>query len=310
MASHAPAPTRSPQHEPGLSDWRARHQSGITEARHNVRVFLRDKLAVAGLTWIVLMVVIAVAAPWVAPYPDQGRGASNVSSRFEPPSSQHWFGTDNLGRDVLSRVIFGARIPLLISSGVAIAVLIIGPLLGGLAGYFGGLVDEVIMRVTDIFLAFPALVLAMAFVAILGPSVRNLALAIIITWWPWYTRLVRGQAVSLKQRPYVEAARTMGVRNSTIVVRHVLPNTFAPVIVQITLDIGLVILEVAGLSFLGLGAQPPTPEWGLMVSEGVQYILEAWWITVFPGLAIFLLVLAFNLVGDGLRDVLDPRMKR
>jgi peptide/nickel transport system permease protein len=293
-----------------LGDWRERHQSTLTESRHNVRVFFRDKLAVVGLAWIVLMIVVAVAAPWIAPYPEQGRGASDLQSRFESPSADHPFGTDNQGRDVLSRVIFGARIPLVISAVVAAAVLLIGPLLGGLAGYYGGWADETIMRVTDIFLAFPALVLAMAMVAVLGPNLRNLALAIVVTWWPWYTRLVRGMAVSLRERPYVEAAKTMGVRDSRIVLRHILPNAFGPVVVQITLDIGTVILEVAGLSFLGLGAKPPTPEWGLMVSEGVEYVLEAWWMSVFPGLAIFLLVLAFNLVGDGLRDVLDPRMKR
>ena len=293
-----------------LGDWRERHQSSLTETRHNARVFFRDKLAVIGLAWIVLMIVVALAAPWIAPYPDQGRGASDLQSRFEAPSAQHPFGTDNQGRDVLSRVIFGARIPLVISFVVAAAVLAIGPLLGGFAGYYGGWADETIMRITDIFLAFPALVLAMAMVAILGPNLRNLALAIVVTWWPWYTRLVRGMAVSLRERPYVEAAKTMGVRDSTIVLRHILPNAFGPVIVQITLDIGTVILEVAGLSFLGLGAKPPTPEWGLMVSEGVEYVLEQWWISVFPGIAIFLLVLAFNLVGDGLRDVLDPRMKR
>ena len=293
-----------------IGDWRERHQSTFTETRHNVRVFFRDRLAVIGLVWIVLMVVVAVAAPWIAPYPDQGRGASDLQSRFEAPSASHPFGTDNQGRDVLSRVIFGARIPLVISSVVAAAVLLIGPLLGGLAGYYGGWADEVIMRITDIFLAFPALVLAMAMVAILGPNLRNLALAIVVTWWPWYTRLVRGMAVSLRERPYVEAAKVMGVRDERIVLRHILPNAFGPVVVQITLDFGTVILEVAGLSFLGLGAKPPTPEWGLMVSEGVEYVLEQWWISVFPGLAIFLLVLAFNLVGDGLRDVLDPRMKR
>jgi peptide/nickel transport system permease protein len=293
-----------------FADWRTRHSSSLAEARHNVRVFFRDKLAVIGVAWICFMIVVAVGAPVIAPYPDEGRGASHLASRFEAPSAQHPFGTDNLGRDVLSRVIFGARIPLMISSVVALAVLIIGPFLGALAGYFGGWPDEIIMRVTDIFLAFPALVLAMAFVAILGPNLRNLAIAITITWWPWYTRLVRGMAVSLRERPYVEAAKTMGVRNHTVVLRHILPNAFGPVVVQITLDIGTVILEVAGLSFLGLGAQPPTPEWGLMVSEGVEYILEQWWISVFPGIAIFLLVLAFNLVGDGLRDVLDPRSKR
>ena len=293
-----------------FADWRARHSSSAAEARHNVRVFFRDKLAVAGVVWICLMIVVAVGAPWIAPYPGEGQGASHLAERFEAPSAQHWFGTDNLGRDVLSRVIFGARIPLTISTVVVIAVLLIGPLLGALAGYFGGWLDEVIMRITDIFLAFPAIVLAMAFVAILGPNLRNLAIAIAITWWPWYTRLVRGMAVSLRERPYVEAAKTMGVRSPLIVLRHILPNTLGPVVVQITLDVGTVILEVAGLSFLGLGARPPTPEWGLMVSEGVEYILEQWWMSVFPGIAIFLLVLAFNLVGDGLRDVLDPRMKR
>ena len=293
-----------------FADWRERHSSSLTEARHSVRVFLRDRLAVIGVAWIVFMIFVAIAAPWIAPYPSEGRGASHLASRFEAPSAQHLFGTDNLGRDVLSRVIFGARIPLEISSAVALAVLLIGPLLGALAGYYGGWLDEIIMRITDIFLAFPALVLAMALVAILGPNLRNLAIAITVTWWPWYTRLVRSMAVSLRERPYVEAAKTMGVRSPTIVTRHVLPNTFGPVVVQITLDIGTVILEVAGLSFLGLGAQPPTPEWGLMVSDGVQYILAQWWISFFPGLAIFLLVLAFNLVGDGLRDVLDPRMKR
>jgi peptide/nickel transport system permease protein len=307
VATPAPVSAGSPG---AFADWRERHASWLAEARHNVRVFFRDKLAVVGVAWILFMIVVAVGAPWIAPYPDEGRGASHLASRFEAPSAQHLMGTDNLGRDVLSRVIFGARIPLMISAAVAFAVLLIGPLLGALAGYFGGWADEIIMRVTDIFLAFPAIVLAMAFVAILGPNLRNLAIAITVTWWPWYTRLVRGMAVSLRERPYVEAARTMGVRDPVIVVRHIMPNAFGPVVVQITLDIGTVILEVAGLSFLGLGAKPPTPEWGLMVSEGVEYILEQWWISVFPGLAIFLLVLAFNLVGDGLRDVLDPRMKR
>jgi len=293
-----------------FADWRERHTSSLAEARHDVRIFFRDKLALVGVAWIVLMIVVAIAAPWIAPYPDQGRGLSHLASRFQPPSALHLFGTDNLGRDLLSRIIFGARIPLMISSAVALAVLLIGPLLGALAGYYGGWLDEAIMRITDIFLAFPALVLAMALVAILGPNLRNLAIAIIVTWWPWYTRLVRGMAVSLRERPYVEAARTMGVRSPVIVARHILPNSFGPVVVQISLDIGTIILEVAGLSFLGLGAQPPTPEWGLMVSDGVQYVLAQWWISFFPGLAIFLLVLAFNLVGDGLRDVLDPRMKR
>ena len=219
-------------------------------------------------------------------------------------------GTDNQGRDILSRVIYGARIPLIISFTVTAAIVVIGVPLGGIAGYYGGRVDEVVMRVTDVFLAFPSLILAITFVAFLGPSIRNVMIAIVVSWWPWYTRLVRGVAVSLRERPYVEAARTMNVRNLTIIWRHILPNAFGPVIVQMTLDIGTVILAAAALSFIGLGAQAPTAEWGLMISDGKDYILHQWWIGTFAGLAIFILVLAFNFVGDGLRDVLDPRSKR
>ena len=293
-----------------VADWRIRHQSSFDEARYNGRVFFRDKLAFVGLAIIVITILMAVFAPWIAPYPEQGRGASDLKGRFEAPSTQHLMGTDREGRDVLSRVIFGARIPLIISFVVTAAIVIIGVPLGGLAGYYGGKIDEVIMRITDIFLAFPSLILAIAFVAFLGPSIRNVMIAIVVSWWPWYTRLVRGMAVSLRERPYVEAARTMGVGNFTVIRRHILPNALGPVIVQMTLDIGTVILAVAGLSFVGLGAQPPTPEWGLMVAEGREYILQQWWMGTFPGLAILILVLAFNLVGDGLRDVLDPRSKR
>lgn len=293
-----------------LADWRVRHQSFIDETRHNFRVFLRDKLAVLGLIIILLIAAAAVLAPVLAPYPDQGRGSSNLEERLEAPSRDHPFGTDRQGRDILSRVMYGARIPLIVSLGVTSVVVLVGVPLGGIAGYYGGVLDEVIMRITDVFLAFPSLVLAIAMVAFLGPSLRNVMIAIVISWWPWYTRLVRGIAISLRRRPYVEAAKTMGVSDLHIVMRHILPNAIGPVIVQITLDIGLVILATAALSFVGLGAKPPTPEWGLMVAEGREYILSQWWYGTFPGLAIFILVLAFNLVGDGLRDVLDPRMKR
>ena len=292
------------------SDWRLRHQSGIEESRHNVRVFFRDKLAVAGLAVIVATIVIAIFAPSLAPYPEQGRGDSDMQNRLQAPSSEHIMGTDQQGRDVLSRVMFGARIPLMISFAVTLGVLLVGVPLGGIAGYFGGWVDEVVMRITDLFLAFPALIFAMALVAFLGASLRNVAIALVLTWWPWYSRLVRSMAISLRERPYVLAARTMGVGRFAIIRRHILPNALGPVIVQMTVDIGAVILEVAALSFIGLGAKPPTPEWGLMVSEGREYFLQEWWLSAFAGIAIFGLVLAFNLVGDGLRDVLDPRSKR
>jgi peptide/nickel transport system permease protein len=293
-----------------FADWRIRHRSTFEETRYGLRVFFKDRLAVAGVAIIALVIVVAVFAPWIAPYPSQGRGESNLQTRFQSPSLHHPMGTDSEGRDVLSRVIFGARTPLYISFGVTIVIVLIGVPLGGIAGYFGGRIDEFIMRVTDVFLGFPSLVLAIALVAFLGPSIRNVMIAIVVSWWPWYTRLVRGTAASLRQRPFVEAARTMGVGHLTIISRHILPNALGPVIVQMTLDIGTVILAAAGLSFIGLGAQPPTPDWGLMVAEGREYILQQWWMGTFPGLAILFLVLAFNLVGDGLRDVLDPRSKR
>jgi peptide/nickel transport system permease protein len=293
-----------------VGEWRVRHQSALDEARYNVRVFLKDKLAVVGLIVILLNISVAVFAPQIAPSPAQGRGESHLVERFKAPSTHHLMGTDSEGRDVLSRVIFGARIPLEISFAVTAAIVIIGVPLGGIAGYYGGKVDEIVMRITDVFLAFPSLILAIGFVAFLGPSIRNVMIAIVVSWWPWYTRLVRGVAVSLRERPYVEAAKTMGVSGPGIIWRHILPNALGPVIVQMTLDIGTVILAAAALSFIGLGAQPPTAEWGLMISEGREYVLQQWWIGAFPGLAIFILVLAFNLVGDGLRDVLDPRSKR
>ena len=291
-------------------DWRIRHASALEETRHNVHVFFRDKLATAGVCVILAMIIVAVFAPIIAPYPDQGRGASDISERLEAPSWSHPFGTDNQGRDVLSRIIFGARIALVMPAIVAIGVVMIGVPLGGIAGYYGGWLDEAIMRITDIFLAFPGLILAMALVAFLGPSLRNVAIALVVTWWPWYARLVRSMAISLRQRPYVKAARTIGVGNLRIILRHILPNALGPVVVQMSLDVGAVILEVAALSFIGLGARPPSPDWGLMISDGRQYILEQWWMAVFPGLAILILVLAFNFVGDGLRDVLDPKSRR
>jgi peptide/nickel transport system permease protein len=290
--------------------WRRRHQPALDETRHNLRVFGHDRLAVAGAAIIAFIIVVAVFAPWIAPDPDEGRGASNIAQRMQAPSTEHIFGTDEFGRDVFSRVVFGARIPLVVAAAVIGGCVLIGVPLGGFAGYYGGKLDEAIMRITDVFLAFPGLLLAIALVAFLGPSLRNAMIALIISWWPWYTRLVRSLAVSLRNRPYVEASGVMGVRRSTIVRRHILPGVVGAIIIQVSVDLGAVVLEAAGLSFIGLGAQPPTPDWGLMVAEGRQYILDQWWIATFPGLAIFVLVLAGNLVGDGVRDILDPRTKR
>jgi peptide/nickel transport system permease protein len=292
------------------ASWRTRHAPALAEARHNLTVFLRDKLALVGVIWIAIVFSLGVLAPVVAPNPAQGRGQPDVPAALQAPSWQHPFWTDELGRDELSRVIYGCRLALLMPFIVMVGVAVVGVPLGGIAGYFGGWLDEVIMRTTDLFLAFPGVILAMALIAFMGPSLRNVAIALVVTWWPWYTRLVRGMAVSLRQRGYSKAARTMGVADLRIVFRHIIANSLGPVIVQMTLDVGAVILEVAGLSFIGLGASPPTPDWGLMISTGREYAINQWWVGTFPGVAIFLLVLAFNFVGDGLRDVLDPRSKR
>ncbi len=274
------------------------------------RSVLSDPLALTGLIVIGLLVVLAVLGPWIAPYPDQGEGQSNVPARMLAPSLEHPFGTDGLGRDMLSRVIFGARPALAVSLLVVGLAILIGVPLGALAGYRRGRLDAVIMRITDLFLAFPPLLLAMAIVAALGPGLEHAALALAISWWPWYARLARGTALSLRERAFVEAARSMGVGDLAILRRHVVPNSLAPILVQATIDIGTVILAAGSLAFLGLGASPPAPDWGLMVADGRTFILDQWWLSAFPGLAIFVAVLAFNLVGDLLLDLLDPRGTR
>jgi len=274
------------------------------------QIIRRDPLALASLGVIVIYLFMALFAPWVAPYPAQGAGKTSAATVMLPPSSEHWMGTDPLGRDVLSRVIFGGRpafvAPLLV---VGLAVLIGAPL-GAVAGFKGGWFDETIMRVTDLFLAFPSLLLAMAITAALGRGIENAALALVISWWPWYARLVRGATLSLRDRYYVEAAHSMGVREGAIIARHILPNCISPIMVQATVDLGTVILAMGGLAFIGLGTQPPAADWGLMISDGRTSILGAWWIAMFPMAAMLVLVLAFNLLGDTLRDIFDPRQYR
>ena len=272
--------------------------------------FRRDRIAMLSLIFLLLVLLGALFAPLLTPYPEQGRGDPNIAEKFQPPSMAHPLGTDALGRDMWARLLFGARTSLTVGLAVVALSALIGTLLGALAGYFGGWIDEVIMRITDIFLAFPPLLLAIVVATALGPSLRNMVLAIALSWWPWSTRIVRGQAVTLRERNFVEAAHSMGVGDLTIIRRHILPNVLAPVGVQATLDLGAAILTAAGLSFLGLGTQPPTADWGVMVNEGRQYMLSGrWWIATFAGLAIFLTSMAFNLLGDGARDAADPRTR-
>jgi peptide/nickel transport system permease protein len=282
----------------------------IEMLRESIYLLKRNKLTKYSYYGVIFLILIAFIVPIVLP------SAQNIDQDTHPkyqllaPSFAHPFGTDELGRDVLKRVLLGANISLktaLLAVGMA---LLIGVPLGAIAGYFGGFIDELIMRITDIFLGFPSLLLAIAISSFLGPSLGNAMLAIALSWWPWYTRIVRGQAVSLKERQFVKAAKAIGTPSRMIITRHIIPNCIAPVIVQTSMDIGGVILTISSLSFLGLGAQPPTPEWGLMVSTSRNYFLSGWWYSIFPGLAIFFTVLAFNMLGDGLREILDPKTRK
>jgi peptide/nickel transport system permease protein len=270
-------------------------------------VLRRDRLALLGLLIICALLLIAVFGQWLAPFPEQGAGSANVPESNLPPSAEHLFGTDMLGRDILSRVIMGVRPALVVSLCVVAIAAVIGVPLGAIAGYRGGWLDEALMRVTEVFQSFPPLLLAMVMVTLLGPGLLNAGIALALSWWPWYARLLRAEARSLRERPYVTAAEAIGVRPSRILVRHIVRNSMTPILVQATIDIGTVVLAAGSLAFIGLGAQPPYPDWGLMVAEGRGQIMTSWWISTFPGLAIFVTVLAFNLLGDSLRDWFDPR---
>jgi peptide/nickel transport system permease protein len=258
----------------------------------------------SGLLIILSLVLMAIFAPWIT--------ATNglepqLADRLQPASAEHWFGTDGLGRDLFDRIIWGSRITLYIVGLVGVIVVPVGLLVGTTAGYMGGVVDNVLMRITDIFLAFPRLILALALVAALGPGLENAVLAIALTTWSPYARIARAEALTIRNSEFIMAAKVQGASTGGILYRHVMPLCISSVIVRLTLDMAGIILTAAGLGFLGLGAQPPTPEWGAMISAGRQYLLDQWWIPTVPGLAIFVVSLGFNLLGDGLRDVLDPK---
>jgi peptide/nickel transport system permease protein len=260
----------------------------------------------AGALILLFFIAAALFAPLIAPADPL---AQNIAASLRPPAPDHLLGTDKLGRDIFSRMLYGARISLVVGIAVVLIAGSIGTLLGLVAGYSGGLLDEALMRVTDLFFAFPALILAMAIAGALGPSLRNALIAISAVTWPVYARLIRGQVLALKEQEFVIAARALGVPEWRIVLRHLLPNTLAPLLVQASFDMGGAITSVAGLSFIGFGAQPPTPEWGVMISEGRNYIATQWWLATVPAAAILAVVGGFNLLGDGLRDLLDPRLR-
>lgn len=285
-------------------------KSKLNQFNINIYLLKKNALTKFALYSIIVLALVAVLVPVFLPADKNINQDANPQAKLLSPSMEHPFGTDELGRDIFKRVLLGTSISLktaLIAVGLAI---LIGVPLGAIAGYFGGFIDELIMRFTDIFLGFPSLLLAIVISAFLGPNLNNATLAIALSWWPWYTRIVRGQAVSLKERQFVKASQALGAPSSSIIIKHIVPNTIAPVVVQASMDIGGVILTIASLSFLGLGAQAPTPEWGLMVSTSRNYFLNAWWYSIFPGLAIFFTVLIFNLLGDGLREILDPKTRK
>jgi peptide/nickel transport system permease protein len=269
--------------------------------------FYKNRLALAGLGIVVLFIFIAIIAPWIAPYSYKEQ---ILTERMQPPSSKHWFGTDDFGRDIFTRILYGARISLWVGFFSVLGSVVIGTLLGIVAGYYGRWVDSRISRIFDIMLAFPSILLAIAVVSILGPSLQNALIAIAVINIPNFGRLVRSRVLSVKQEEFIMAARAVGMKDTRILFHHILPNSISPVIVQATLAIATAIIEAAALGFLGMGAQPPTPEWGKMLADSKQYLVQAPWTLFFPGIAIMLTVLGFNLMGDGLRDALDPKMKQ
>ncbi len=273
---------------------------------HRIWVRLaRNPMAIGGTLVVLSWVLVAAIAPWIAPYDPIDQ---DVVNRLAPPSAQHWLGLDEMGRDVLSRLLYGGRVSLPVAAVVVVVASIFGTLYGALAGFLGKWVDEVAMRIVDMVLSFPALILAMAIAAALGPSIQNSMLAMLLVWWPPYARLARGQVLALKECDFVPAARSLGLPDRRILLRHVLPNAVAPSFVLMAMDFGNAIIITAALSFLGLGAVPPTPEWGAMVAEGRE-LMQQWWISTFPGLAILMVAIGCNFIGDGLRDAMDPRLR-
>jgi peptide/nickel transport system permease protein len=304
--SHTNAPA------PGLRAWLlasapdSRWQARCGNAYLAWLKFSANPLAMTGLIIIVALLLMVVLAPILAPGSPYGQ---NLTARLQPPSAEHWLGTDQLGRDIYTRVVHGAHLTLMIVVLVAVLAAPAGLLIGTVAGYAGGIVDTVLMRITDVFLAFPRLVLALAFVAAIKPGIDSAVIAIALTSWPPYARVARAETLSLRSSDFIAAARLQGASPVRIVLRHIVPLCLSSVIIRVTLDMAGIIITAAGLGFLGLGAQPPLPEWGAMVAAGRDFILDNWWVATIPGVAIFIVSLGFNLLGDGLRDVLDPKQR-
>jgi peptide/nickel transport system permease protein len=287
----------------------SRRQARLGQAYRTWLAFRSNRLAMVGLGIVALLILMAIFADVIAPY-DPLIGGDLRTERLLPPSWEHWMGTDEQARDIWSRLVYGSRLTLMVVALVAVIATPIGLLVGTTAGYFGGWVDTVLMRLTDIFLAFPRLVLALAFVAALGPGIENAIIAIALTSWPPYARLARAETLTIRDADYIAAIRLQGAGAARIIWGHVVPLCLSSVVVRVTLDMAGIILTAAGLGFLGLGAQPPQPEWGAMIASGRRFLIDSWWVATMPGVAILVVSLGFNLLGDGLRDVLDPKARK
>jgi len=275
----------------------------------SLQLLLRNRAGLVGVLLLIAIVVCAVFAPWIAPYPKDAHRAVHLDQMLQPPSRTHWFGTDDMGRDLLSRMLYGARLSLLIGVVSIACSAMFGVLIGLIAGYVGGWIDSLLMRIADIFMSVPNIILGMAIAVALKPGLRNVIIAVSLVFWPATARLMRSAVLSVREEMYVEAMKAMGASAPRIMLRHIVPNCITSVVVHATIQVGWAILLSATLSFVGVGVQAPLPEWGLLTSSGRQYMMIAWWYATLPGLAIVLTVMAFNLVGDGLRDVLDPRLR-
>ncbi|MEM1679206.1 MAG: ABC transporter permease [Ignisphaera sp.] len=280
------------------------------EISSTFKLIRSNPLSIASIVIVATFIIVGLISPYIVPYPADAWGYSyNLETRLVPPSPKHIFGTDEMGRDLFSRVVLGARFSLIIAIGVVSIALAIGIVVGLVAGYMGGSVGMILMRITDMFLAFPPLLLAIAFATTLGRGLINVIISLALSWWPWYARLIYIQVNSVKNLLFVDAARIIGLSTTKIMFRHILPNSLTPVVIQAALDMGSAILEAAGLSFLGIGVPPPIPEWGLLISQGWALINTAWWISLFPGIAIVITVVGFNLLADTFQEIMDPRLR-
>jgi peptide/nickel transport system permease protein len=290
--------------------WRAENQGLIDELNRSFYRFRQSRLSIVGVAIIIFLLIVAFSGRYWVPYPDDAGFTTHVEARLQGPSAHNLFGTDEYGRDVFTRTVWATQTSLIAGTVIVLVGGLIGVILGGMAGYFGGLVNEVIMRLTDIMLTLPGIFLALAITAALGPSILHAMVALSITWWPGYCRLVQAQVLSIREEDYVEAARCIGASRPRIIFSHILPNCLSAIMVKASMDFGFAVLSLAALGFIGVGAQPPVPEWGAMISKGREFLPYHWSYSTFPGLAMFLTVFGFNMLGDGLRDIFDPRARR